>query len=40
MLRDYDRRVMDIIHVDDFDSSELAADHAHEDVPMARVGNA
>jgi acyl-CoA dehydrogenase len=40
MLRDYDRRVMDIIHVDDFDTSELAADHAHEDVPMARVGNA
>jgi acyl-CoA dehydrogenase len=40
MLRDYDRRVMDIIHVDDFDTSELAADHAHEDVRMARVGNA
>jgi acyl-CoA dehydrogenase len=40
MLRDYDRRVMDIIHVDDFDTSELAADHTHEDVPMARVGNA
>ncbi len=25
MLRDYDRKVMELVHVDDFDSSELAA---------------
>jgi acyl-CoA dehydrogenase len=24
-LRDYDRKVMDIVHVDDFESAELAA---------------
>ena len=41
VLRDYDRRVMDLIHVDDFDSSELAAEtHPREDVKLARVGNA
>lgn len=40
MLRDYDRRVMDIIHVDDFDTSDLAAGVAHDDVKLARVGNA
>jgi len=41
VLRDYDRRVMDLIHVDDFDSSELAAGNAtREDVRLARVGNA
>ncbi|HEY5806454.1 MAG TPA: acyl-CoA dehydrogenase domain-containing protein, partial [Povalibacter sp.] len=38
VLRDYDRRVMDLIHVDDFDSSDLAAGVAHEDVRMVRVG--
>ncbi len=40
VLRDYDRRVMDLIHVDDFDSSELAAGVAKEDVRFARAGNA
>ncbi|MBB6092690.1 acyl-CoA dehydrogenase [Povalibacter uvarum] len=40
VLRDYDRRVMDLIHVDDFDTSELAAGVAKEDVRFARVGNA
>lgn len=40
VLRDYDRRVMDLIHVDDFESSELAAAPAREDVRVARVGNA
>ena len=40
VLRDYDRRVMDLINVDDFDTSELAAGIAREDVRMARVGNA
>jgi acyl-CoA dehydrogenase len=41
VLRDYDRRVMDLIHVDDFDSSELAAgSEPREDVRLQRVGNA
>ena len=40
VLRDYDRRVMDLINVDDFDSSELAAATVQEDVRVARVGNA
>ncbi|WP_414703776.1 acyl-CoA dehydrogenase [Povalibacter sp.] len=40
VLRDYDRRVMDLIHVDDFDTSDLAAGAAREDVRLARVGNA
>lgn len=41
VLRDYDKRVMDLIHVDDFDSSELAAAAAaRDDVRIARVGNA
>jgi acyl-CoA dehydrogenase len=39
LLRDYDRRVMDLIHVDDFTSEELAAAPQAE-VRIARVGNA
>jgi acyl-CoA dehydrogenase len=40
VLRDYDRRVMDLIHVDDFETSEMAAGTVREDVRLARVGNA
>lgn len=39
-LRDYDRRVMEIIGVDDFDSEELAAVPIAEDVRTVRVSNA
>jgi acyl-CoA dehydrogenase len=39
-LRDYDRRVMDIIHVDDFDPEELAAEQEVLEVRTARVSNA
>ncbi len=39
-LLNYDRRVMDLIHVDDFDSEELAAEHAEPEVRAQRVGNA
>jgi acyl-CoA dehydrogenase len=39
-LLNYDRRVMDLIHVDDFDSAELAADHIEPEVRQQRVGNA
>ncbi len=41
-LRDYDRRVMDIIHVDDFTTEEMAAAHelAEETLRPVRVGNA
>jgi acyl-CoA dehydrogenase len=39
-LREYDRRVMDIIHVDDFDPEELAAEHQVPEVRAARVSNA
>ncbi|HEU4603221.1 MAG TPA: acyl-CoA dehydrogenase [Steroidobacteraceae bacterium] len=41
-LRDYDRRVMDIIHVDDFTTEEMAAEHelAEETLRPVRVGNA
>jgi len=40
VLRDYDRRVMDLIHVDDFDTADLAAGSSREDVRYARAGNA
>jgi hypothetical protein len=42
MLRDYDRRVMEIIHVDDFTTQEMAAggDQPVDDVRPARVSNA
>ncbi len=39
-LRDYDRRVMDIIHVDDFDSEEMAAEQIEPEVRAQRVSNA
>ena len=40
MLRDYDRRVMEIIHVDDFTTEEMAADEQPVDLRPARVSNA
>jgi acyl-CoA dehydrogenase len=41
MLRDYDRRVMEIIHVDDFTTEEMAAgEQPVDDVRQVRVGNA
>jgi acyl-CoA dehydrogenase len=40
MLRDYDRRVMEIIHVDDFTTEEMAAGEQQLDVRPARVSNA
>ncbi len=40
MLRDYDRRVMEIIHVDDFTTEEMAAGEQPVDVRPARVSNA
>lgn len=40
MLRDYDRRVMEIIHVDDFTTDEMAAGEQPVDVRPARVSNA
>lgn len=40
MLRDYDRRVMDIIDVDDFDTEDMAAGARPVDVRQQRVGNA
>jgi acyl-CoA dehydrogenase len=42
MLRDYDRRVMDIINVDDFTTEEMAAEPEldREEVRSVRVGNA
>jgi acyl-CoA dehydrogenase len=39
-LRDYDRRVMDIIHVDDFATDDLAAGERPVDIRPARVSNA
>lgn len=40
-LRDYDRRVMEIIHVDDFTTDEMAAgEQPVDDVRPARVSNA
>jgi acyl-CoA dehydrogenase len=39
-LLNYDRRVMDLIHVDDFDPAEMAADHIEPEVRQQRVGNA
>jgi acyl-CoA dehydrogenase len=40
MLRDYDRRVMELIHVDDFSTEELAAGELPVDIRPARVSNA
>jgi acyl-CoA dehydrogenase len=40
VLRDYDRRVMDLIGVDDFTTEELAAGVAPADVRIQRVSNA
>jgi acyl-CoA dehydrogenase len=37
MLRDYDRRVMELIHVDDFTTEEMAAGEQPVDVRPARV---
>ena len=39
-LRDYDRRVMDIIHVDDFTTEDLAAGERPEEIRPALVSNA
>ena len=38
MLRDYDRKVMELISVDDFDPHELAA-QAHPEAPPAAVSS-
>ena len=40
MLRDYDRRVMDLIHVDDFATEDLAAAELPREDRPARVSNA
>jgi acyl-CoA dehydrogenase len=41
MLRDYDRRVMDLIHVDDFDTEDMAAGEQPVDIrQQQRVSNA
>jgi acyl-CoA dehydrogenase len=43
MLRDYDRRVMEIVHVDDFTTDEMAAgsgEQSVDDVRPVRVSNA
>ena len=40
MLKDYDRRVMDIIQVDDFATEDLAAAELPEEIRPARVSNA
>jgi acyl-CoA dehydrogenase len=40
MLRDYDRRVMDLINVDDFNSEELAAGQQPVELRAVRVSNA
>lgn len=40
VLRDYDRRVMDLINVDDFSSEELAAGSAPAEPRMQKVSNA
>jgi len=41
VLRDYDRRVMDIVNVDDFASDELAAGSLPQaEVRIARASNA
>jgi acyl-CoA dehydrogenase len=39
-LKDYDRRVMDIIQVDDFAPEDLAAAELPEEIRTARVSNA
>jgi acyl-CoA dehydrogenase len=39
-LRDYDRRVMEIIHVDDFNTEDLAAGQQPVEMRPARVINA
>jgi acyl-CoA dehydrogenase len=39
-LRDYDRRVMEIVHVDDFTTEELAAGQAQIDTKQKRYGAA
>ena len=38
VLRDYDRRVMELIHVDDFTTEEMAAGEIREEVRPIRVG--
>jgi acyl-CoA dehydrogenase len=38
LLRDYDRRVMELIHVDDFSNDELVAGQTHTEVRQMRVG--
>ena len=40
LLRDYDRKVMDIVHVDDFEQHELGAESQPAPVRHARVSNA
>src|SRR5690606_13571008 len=39
-LREYDRRVMDIINVDDFAPEEMAAEALEPEIRAAKVGNA
>jgi len=39
-LRDYDRRVMEIIHVDDFTTDEMGAGELAPEVRPMRVGAA
>lgn len=40
MLRDYDRRVMDLINVDDFSTEDMAAGHQPVELRQVRVSNA
>jgi acyl-CoA dehydrogenase len=40
LLRDYDRKVMEIVHVDDFEQHELGAESQPAPVRHARVSNA
>jgi acyl-CoA dehydrogenase len=40
MLRDYDRRVMDLIQVDDFLTEDMMAGVVHHELRPARVSNA
>ena len=38
VLRDYDRRVMELIHVDDFTTEEMAAGEASSELRPMRIG--
>lgn len=37
-LRDYDKRVMELIHVDDFTTEEMAAGHSQDEMRQMRYG--